>query len=344
VFKNQELKALIEQEGIYEMVYNVFDHKLKILSNHFFDINHVENIHDTFSDNYLKKYSKTSEINYQRVNWHKDFRSGYNWNANSFYTNIKVAEQVDADIKIPRELSRFNHIGLLVLGERVLGKSGSNEFILQVMDWITQNKFGHGVNWACAMDVGLRAINWIWGISLFREDLAYQYEFMKEIKRSLYFHAIHIENNLEYSPITTGNHYLSNIVGLLYISAFLAEVEESDRWLIFCLQEILSEMKREVYEDGMAHEGSTHYHRLVTELFISAALLIEKIPLVRLRNLNNTRLPKGRMPAVQNQIIKKLNLTGKGNKLPDDFYKKLFKMSAFTAAITKNNNSKCRPH
>jgi hypothetical protein len=338
VLKNEELNALIEQEGIHEMVYNVFDHKLKILSNYFFDINHVENIHDTFSENYLKTYNKSSDLKYQRVNWHKDFRSGYKWNANSFYTNIKVAEQVDADIKVPRELSRFNHIGLLVLGERVLGKSGSNEFILQVMDWISQNKFGHGVNWACAMDVGLRAINWIWGVSLFRDELEHQHEFMKAIKHSLYFHAIHIEHNLEYSPITTGNHYLSNIVGLLYISAFLTEVDESDRWLIFCLQEILSEMKREVYEDGVAHEGSTHYHRLVTELFISASLIIERIPLERLRQLSNTRLPEGRMPAVRNQILKKLNLTGKGNKLPDDFYKKLFKMAAFTAAITKQNN------
>lgn len=338
VLKNEELKALIEQEGIHEMVYNVFDHKLKILSNHFFDVNHVENIHDTFSKNYLKTYNKSSNLKYQRIDWHKDFRSGYKWNANSFYTSIKVAEQLDADIKVPRELSRFNHIGLLLLGERVLGKSGSNEFILQVMDWISQNKFGHGVNWACAMDVGLRAINWIWGISLFREDLVCQHEFMKEIKKSLYFHAIHIENNLEYSPITTGNHYLSNIVGLLYISSFLTEVEESDRWLLFCLQEIFSEMKREVYEDGMAHEGSTHYHRLVTELFISAALIIERIPLDRLRKLSNTRLPEGRMPAVQNKIINKLNLTGKGNKFPDDFYKKLFKMAAFTAAITKQNN------
>lgn len=338
VLKEEELTTLVEQEGIKEMVTNLFNHKLKILSNYFFETNYAENFNNSFSENYLKTFGIASDFEYRRINWHKDFRSGFEWNANSFYTNIKVAEQADADIKIPRELSRFNHIGLLVLGEKVLGKSGSNEFILQVMDWISHNKFGHGVNWACAMDVGLRAINWIWGVSLFRDELEHQHEFMKAIKQSLYFHAIHIEHNLEYSPITTGNHYLSNIVGLLYISAFLTEVDESDRWLIFCLQEILSEMRREVYEDGVAHEGSTHYHRLVTELFISASLIIERIPLERLRQLSDARLPKGRMPAVRKQIIKKLNLTGKGNKLPDDFYKKLFKMAAFTAAITKQNN------
>jgi hypothetical protein len=155
----------------------------------------------------------------------------------------------------------------------------------------------------------------------------------------LYAHAIHIENNLEYSPLTTGNHYLSNIVGLLYISAFLAEVEDSDRWLIFSLQEILSEMEREVYEDGMAHEGSTHYHRLVTELFISAALIIERLPVERLYKLYDAKFPKGRMPAVRKDILKRINLTGNRNKLPDEFYIKLFKMASFTAAITKQNNN-----
>ncbi len=30
-------------------------------------------------------------------------------------------------------------------------------------DWIARNPWGYGVNWACAMDVALRAVSWIWG-------------------------------------------------------------------------------------------------------------------------------------------------------------------------------------
>lgn len=336
--KNEELATLEKQPQIEEYVKNAFSHRYKILSDTYLDTNHDNDLKEPQFSHFLNDMAISSEHKYQRINWHKDFKSGYEWNSETFYTNIKVAEQPGADIKVPRELSRFNHVGLLLHGNRIAGKSGSNEFMIQVIDWIAQNKCGYGVNWACAMDVGLRAVNWIFGISVFRNELKEQPEFMKVIKKSLYFHGIHIEHNLEYSPITTGNHYLSDIIGLLYISAFLEEVEESDRWLLFSIQEIISEMKREVYDDGMAHEGSTHYHRLVTELFIAAALIIERIPSERLQRLNRIRKQEYRIPSLKKSILKKINVTGDGHVLPEIFYRKLLKMTAFTAAVTKNNN------
>lgn len=316
----QQYKEYEFTESISEAITNAFSHKYKILSDCYFLVNN----HDLVN--------KNSEYYY--IDWHKDFKSGYSWDKNLFYSKIVIPSHAGADIKVPREFSRFNHVGLLALGDSIENMNGSKEFILQVTDWIINNKPGYGVNWACTMDVGLRAINWIWGINIFKEKIQDDVYFMLLIKKSLYFHAIHIENNLEYSPISTGNHYLSNIVGLLYISAFIPEVQESDNWLLFSIQELISEINKQVYEDGSTHEGSTHYHRLVTELFLSAALIIEKIPSQRINNLykigkKNTLLPKF------NKTIKFYEDT---NVLPNKFYLKLMKMACFTAGLTKKNN------
>ena len=73
------------------------------------------------------------------------------------------------------------------------------------------------------------------------------------------------------------DHYLSNIVGLIYIAARIPEHDDADLWLLFGMQELVSEMEREVYDDGFSHEASTYYHRLVTEMFLSASSLIERI-------------------------------------------------------------------
>ena len=58
------------------------------------------------------------------------------------------------DIKVPWELSRFQHF--TILGQAyILSKEEkyAQEFVNQVTDWIEHNPVGFGVNWACPMDV-----------------------------------------------------------------------------------------------------------------------------------------------------------------------------------------------
>ena len=94
--------------------------------------------------------------------------------------------------------------------------------------------------------------------------------------KSLLFHGRHIINNLEWSSSLTTNHYLSNIVGLVFLGILIPEFRESKHWRNFGLQELSIEMEKQVYPDGVGKEASTSYHRLITELFLSATLLAER--------------------------------------------------------------------
>jgi hypothetical protein len=278
---------------------------------------------------------ETTVARYLPIDWHVDFRSGYRWSPDAYYLDVAIAPVAGADIKVPRELSRFQHVGALALGRE---GDGADEFALQVLDWITANPLRRGVNWACTMDVAIRAANWIWGLRLFEKTLASYPAVSFEILRSLYEHGYHIEQNLEYYEECTSNHYLANVAGLLYIGAACPEFPEADRWVLFGLQELVSEMRRQVYEDGGDSEASTHYHRLVAEIFLSCAALAERLSPERRARLRGADISGHRVkPLLRSYEAEGIRLDPRGPVLPPSFYQRLSLMVEFTATLTKPN-------
>jgi len=80
-----------------------------------------------------------------------------------------------------------------------------------------------------------------------------------------------MRTTLEFGHIR-GNHYLSDIAGLIYLGIFFQETKEGKKWLEKGVSALEEEMEFQVYPDGVGFKGSISYHRLVTELFLSATL------------------------------------------------------------------------
>ena len=214
----------------------------------------------------------------KEIDWHLDFKSGYKWNPKTYYlwTGKHVTLDDDSDVKVPWELSRCQHFATLGKAYWFTGdEKYANEFISQIESWIARNPVELGVNWACTMDVAIRAVNWIWGYYFFCDSENLTKEFKINFFKSLFLHGRHIINNLEFGQIR-GNHYLSDIVGLVYLGIFFQETKEGKKWLEKGLSALEEEMKLQVYPDGVNCEGSISYHRLVTELFLSTTLLCRK--------------------------------------------------------------------
>ncbi len=214
----------------------------------------------------------------EQIDWHIDFKTGYRFNSRQYYAYIRPAAYPGGyDIKVPWELSRCQHFAWL--GQAYWFTSDekyAREFADQVMDWLAQNPPQFGVNWVCTMDVAIRAVNWLWGYYFFKDSTSLTDEFRLAFFKSLLAHGRHIMNNLEWSEKLTSNHYLSNIVGLVYLGILLPEFKEAGQWRKFGLQELEKEMFKQVYPDGVNFEASVSYHRLVTELFLSAVLLAQR--------------------------------------------------------------------
>ncbi len=210
----------------------------------------------------------------EQINWHIDFKTGHRWPARYFKDITYKDYTSNADIKVPLELSRFQH--LTTLGKAYWfsdDEKYAREFVVQLSDWIDKNPPGLGVNWSCTMDAALRAVNWLWGYHFFKDSNGLAGEFLVKFYKSLFLHGRHIMGNLEYAARGKTNHYIADLVGLLYVGLFFRDSEEAKNWYDFARQAILEELRDQVYDDGMNHEASTAYHRFVLELFYSAAVL-----------------------------------------------------------------------
>jgi hypothetical protein len=218
-----------------------------------------------------------SQGGYEPLDWHTDFKSGYTWDKDTFYRDIRYGHLAGVDVKVPWELSRCQHFPTLGKAYWLTGdEKYAGEFVKEVDDWIANNPATFGVNWACTMDVAIRAVNWLWGLYFFRESPAVSDEFLGKFLKSLYLHGCFIMGNLEKDPSgRNSNHYLSDLAGLVYLGVLLPEVKDTQKWRELGISEMLIEAKRQVYPDGVDYEGSISYHRLVAEIFLSVTLLCQ---------------------------------------------------------------------
>ena len=74
--------------------------------------------------------------------------------------------------------------------------------------------------------------------------------------------------------VLENNHYVSDIVGLIYIGLLFRNTRQGKKWLKFGIKELKRQIKKQIYDDGCDFEASTCYHRLVLELFLYAAIFV----------------------------------------------------------------------
>jgi len=219
--------------------------------------------------------------NYRLIDWQLDFKSGYRWSESTWYQDIIHGHKAGVDIKVPWELARMHHLTQLAFQYQIAGKEGKylREFRNQILDFIALNPPRFGVNWRCTMDVAIRVSNWLVAYDLFcNYGAEFDKEFLKVFKRSIYEHGKHIINNLEWYPHLRSNHYLANIVGLLFVAAYLPKSKDAESWLNFSTNELIKEVKSQFNSDGSNFEASTSYHRLSGEMVIYVTLLILSLP------------------------------------------------------------------
>ena len=207
-----------------------------------------------------------------------------------FYQDIKIDypqnpgfNKLFPDIKDPWEQSRFQH--LFSLGKKykkTKNIKNAKTFYKQINNWIAKNPFLLGVNWVCPMEVAIRAINLIYAFYFFKDSKAISTDFWQKFVCSLYDHAKYLENNWETSD-KPNNHYLSDLIGYFYLCFFFDDIKHFKIAKEKTIKKILQQFEKQIQPDGTSYEGSTNYHKLVTEIFLHFYLLCKT---------NNIYLPK----------------------------------------------------
>lgn len=176
------------------------------------------------------------------------------------------------DMRVCWELARLHSC-------YILGKAHSNSprnssysktFRAIIDDWRKKNPYLYGINWVCPMEVAIRAINLIWGLSFFYDDQTISAEFWQSYITLLGQHMDYLEHTWEKSW-NPHNHYLSNLIGYLYLTKFFGKAKEHN----WCIREIVGQLRQQILPDGTHFEGSSRYHDLVAELVLHAIIVID---------------------------------------------------------------------
>ncbi len=209
----------------------------------------------------------------EKINWQRDPLSGEVWPLD-YHCDIRLARGDGSDARVLWEVNRLSHLMTLARAAVLTEDERFNEEIFAQLDgWREQNPQARGANWACAMEAALRAMNLLAVFELLRLSPQLTEARLVSFLSMLDHHGAHIRRHLEFSYISTSNHYLSDVVGLLWLGVMLPELSAAAGWRAFALRELFREMDKQVLADGADFEASTGYHRLALELFLYSFIL-----------------------------------------------------------------------
>lgn len=205
------------------------------------------------------------------VDWATDPASGH------VYPVIPVDSlallKTGADPKYPWVIGRLDSVVALGQGYWVSDDAAERSrfaraFVYQTLDFLQANMVGHGVQWACPMEVALRAANLAQALLMFADAAEVRRpEFIVPVLCGLAEHTSWVQAHLEDKGAVPNNHLVSNHVGLLVVGLLFPELPDAPGQVALAVAGLREQMEAQVHEEGTSFEGSIPYHRLAVELF-----------------------------------------------------------------------------
>lgn len=195
-----------------------------------------------------------------------------------FWASVPYLDPRLGDHKVVWELNRHQHWLALGRAHALTGESRFfSVFTAQLGSWLDANPPLLGSNWASMLEIGFRALSWLWAIELFAaaagpdDRRPWLVEMLGALDRQL----THVERNLSYyfSPNT---HLTGEALALYAAGLALPELESSARRADIGRRVLEREAIRQVRPDGGHAEQSPHYHRYSTDFYLLATAIARR--------------------------------------------------------------------
>jgi len=207
--------------------------------------------------------------------WQIDWVSGKSWPFKDS-RKIRVVRHDGSDVKVPWELSRLQWSPVVAKAYVLTGERRYREALRSVLtDWMKRNPMGKGVNWTVAMEAALRGISLCLTMELLWPFAGEETPWLDQMTASLWEHVRFVEAHSEFSFLVRSNHYLSNIVGLTTLSAYLHGPGTQGRFQRYA-RAVEREILLQTYPDGGDCEASTGYHVLVAQMFLHSLVVQQR--------------------------------------------------------------------
>lgn len=200
------------------------------------------------------------------IDWSRDYVNGRSSGLDYFRRIPYLNGTLVGDHKIVWELNRHQHLVLLAMAWRFTGR---REFLDQaeshVIDWRAKNPFVRGINWTSTLEVGFRALSWIWLWHLAGEDLSAATR--QSLLEGLAEHAFYLEYNLSiyFSPNT---HLLGEALALETIGRLFPGFPSAAHWQLLGAETVDKQMDVQIRADGSHFEQSSYYQVYTLDMML----------------------------------------------------------------------------
>ena len=208
--------------------------------------------------------------------WHKD---SYRSQRQQHFSNVAINAVPGDDVKRCWDLSRFKWLGQLVVAaihanDAVLSRAYLDRAQVLLSDWLLNNGYFQGVNWACGQEVSIRGLHLMHALMLLDKHFG-----AKPTAASLAFlsnSCRRVEITLNYSLAQENNHSLTESLFLFYAPLFIDSYGSSVslvRSVHSRERTARSMLKRLVQRDGSLRMYSINYHRAMCDILSLYKLL-----------------------------------------------------------------------
>jgi hypothetical protein len=200
------------------------------------------------------------------IDWRRDYVHGVSTGTPYFRRSPYLDFARSGDHKIIWELNRHQHFPLLAQAFLFTHRREFlEEAFRQLENWMEQNPFLRGINWASALEVAFRALSWAWLYQLAAGEIPLRLR--DRLLAALYRHGRFLELNLSiyFSPNT---HLLGEAVALHALGVLFPGWARAARWAETGGRIVQEQFERQVRPDGSHFEQSAYYHVYALDLLL----------------------------------------------------------------------------
>jgi len=210
------------------------------------------------------------------IDWHRDPVAGRIWERR-FWADYRLVDDAGArDPKIIHELNRHQHLPRLAKAYLLTGDERyAAEAVAQLNSWIDQNPPGLGINWQSSLEIGIRAISWLWTIFPLLPSRSFDHASAQRIGDSLFAQLEHIYRypSVYSSPNT---HLIGEAAALFIAGLVFGDRKRPALWLRRATAMLTEAAATQILDDGVYGELSYCYHCYALDFFLQAMALAEQ--------------------------------------------------------------------
>jgi hypothetical protein len=166
-------------------------------------------------------------------------------------------------VKFVWELNRHQHFVTLAQAYYLSqDRRYAAELYRQWQHWLHSNPYPFGINWCSSLEAGLRLISWTWALQFAKMSSYLTPLFYSHLLQSIEQHAEYIADHLSLHS-SANNHLLGETLGLIYAGSYFGHLVNAPQWRAKGFAVFYQEFFRQVHEDGVIREQTTHYQLYV---------------------------------------------------------------------------------